>query len=272
MDKISFMGSNGFLGSNFLKLYPAESIYVRSEINFPQSNIIVYGRSTTSNYCDPSEDIQVNLVKLVEFLKHLTPKHKFVFLSSWFIYGFYNAKGKKTTELDQGRTLGYYSVTKLCAEQLVETYCRVNNIPFQILRLSNIVGPGDNFSAQKNALQFLIEKLKKDEDIELYYNGDFHRSYLHVNDCCKAFKFLIKNGKWGEIYNVGPWQSLLSFREIVEYCAGLLNSKSKITSREPSEFHKIIQPKDFQMDVSKLQNLGFRYDYSFFETLRDICK
>lgn len=271
MDKVSIFGSNSFIGSNFIKTYPDESIFVRSEVNYPQSNTILYLRSTTNNYGDPAEDIQVNLVKLVEFLKYLTPNHKLIFISSWFLYGLGDYENSPAKETDSARVLGYYSITKLAAEQIVETYCKINNIPFNILRLANVIGSGDNFSAQKNALQFLLSELKKDNPISLYNEGKFYRNYLHVSEVCRAIKFIIDNGVNNEIYNVGHYSNS-RFIDIIKYCAEQLKSKSIISSREPSELHSIIQTPSFKMDVTKLSDLGFKWELNTQQTLDKIIQ
>jgi len=284
-DLVSIVGSNGFIGSNFLKLYPADSLYISSDVDYPQSNIILYLRSTTNNYNNPELDIEVNLVKLVKFLKHLNSNHRFIFVSSWFVYsGDNKGADKYINENDLGRPLGYYSATKACAEQLVETYCKLNNIPYLILRLSNIVGPGDNFSAQKNALQYLINKLRNNETVELYDQGDFYRSFLHVDDCCAAIKFLmnipevfsiyniervVSSGLWNQIYNIGPAETTWKFNQIINYCKNKLGSSSIIESRDPSSLHKIVQVKNFRIDTTKLRTLGFKYKFPKIEEVLD---
>ena len=62
-------------------------------------------------------------------------------------------------------------------------------INYRILRLSNIYGINDKgVSAKKNALQFLINRIKSNEKIELYEGGNFLRDYLDVRDAVSAIK------------------------------------------------------------------------------------
>lgn len=271
MEKISIFGSKGFIGSNFQKLYPEISIPIESGDFKPKSSKVLYLRSTVSNYSEPEENIQINLVNLMKVLRNLKKNDFFVMGGSWFSYGLGDFETEAARENDYNKTLGFYSSSKLCAESFVETYCKNNGINFQILRFSNIIGPGDKFSAQKNALQFLVEKLKVNEKIELYNNGNFWRNYLHVEELCRAIKFLIKYGKKDEKYNIGFYQNV-KFSEIINYCAKKLNSKSEIVSRAPSEFHSIIQTPSFRMSVEKLKKLGFEWEYSMSETLDKILE
>lgn len=270
-DKISIFGSAGFIGSNFARIYPEESIKINSGDFEPQSNIVLYLRSTTDNYGTPEENIEINLVNLVKVLKNLKPGDKFIYSGTWFCFGPVNHY--KTVRENEGeKVLGYYGATKLCAEQIVETYCKINNIDFLILRLSNIVGKNDNPSAQKNALQFLIEKLRADKPIELYNRGDFYRSYLHVEECCRAIKYLIEKAEWNENYNIGPEETTWKFSEIIKYCADKLDSKSIISSREPSKFHQIVQVPSFRINTDKLKRLKFEWKLNIRETLDKILE
>lgn len=268
MNKISVFGV-GFIGKHFIKMFPNETIKISSGEFLPLSETVLYMRSTVDNYGSPEENVEINLIKLIKVLRELKPKTRFVYISSWFCFGPVNHY-KTVSETENEKVLGYYGATKLCAEQIVETYCKINNINFLILRLSNIVGKNDNPSAQKNALQFLIEKLRADEPIELYNNGNFYRSYLHVEECCRAIKFLIEKAEWNQTYNVGPEETTWKFSEIIKYCADKLNSKSIISGREPSSFHKIVQVPSFRINTDKLKRLKFQWKLNIRETLDKI--
>ncbi len=278
-DKISVFGSNGFIGSAFLKNYPAESLYINSTIDYPQSKEILYLRSTTTNYnvlTDPYLDIKVNLIKLMDVLKWCKDKDiTFTYVSSWFVLGSgfdVNARGGYgASEHSHCDPKGFYSITKYCAEKLLTSYCETFDIKYRILRLSNVIGPGDKFSAQKNALQFLIEKLKKNENIELYNYGNFWRNYLHVDEVCRAIKFVMENGELNSIYNIGNNEDH-KFIDLISYCVRQLESESIITGIEPKDFHKKIQVQDFRMNVNKLKNLGFEWNQTIWESLDDILK
>ncbi|NBW15049.1 MAG: NAD(P)-dependent oxidoreductase [Caulobacteraceae bacterium] len=271
MNKISVFGSTGFIGKKWIELYSKESFSEdRSSIKSENKDIL-YFRATNSNYnvfSDPSLDVKTNLTLLTELFKNIDSSYNFNLISSWFVYGKNNCEINK--EIDYCNPKGFYSITKYTQEQLTESYCETNNIKYKILRLCNVIGGDQKATAKKNALEFLIDKLKKHEEINIY-EGDNYRNYLNVEDVCKAIKLIIEKGKSNEIYNIGDTKST-KLIDIIDYCKNRLNSKSIIKMIETPKFHQQVQTKNFWMDTSKLQSLHFKPKYSLEETLNKLCK
>jgi nucleoside-diphosphate-sugar epimerase len=171
-------------------------------------------------------------------------------------------------ETDYCNPKGFYSITKYTQEQLTASYCQTNDIKYKILRLCNVIGGDNGANAQKNALEFLINKLKNNENINIY-DGDNYRNYLHVEDVCHAIYLVLTKGE-NSIYNIGNSESV-KLIDVIYFCKKYLSSKSKISIIQTPEFHKQVQTKDFHMETQKLQNLGFTPKFSLEETLKSLC-
>lgn len=263
---LNVFGGNGFIGSNYVKDRMC-LVNDRNDLTI-KSDEILYLISTIDNYnifTNPYVDIETNLITLIRVLEQCKNKNViFNFVSSWFVYGDTNCPAG---EDDYCNPKGFYSITKRTAEQLLISYCTTFDIKYRILRLANVIGFGDKkISKKKNALQYLINQLKEDKDIDLYNNGDFIRDYIHVSDACRAIELIVKNGKLNQIYNVGNGNPT-RFKEIIEYVKNKIGSKSVINSVSQTEFHKNVQVKSFWMNVNKLKELGYTPEYSIFETL-----
>lgn len=124
-------------------------------------------------------------------------------------------------------------------------------------------------SKRKNALQYLINKIKSNESIELYHGGKFYRDYMFVDDVCRAINHLLTYGELDSIYNIGTGDKI-EFLEIIQKAIKLTNSNSKIIEILPSEFHQIVQVKDIILDASKLINTGFRRGDSILNNLNNL--
>ena len=165
---------------------------------------------------------------------------------------------------------GFYSITKKCAEDLLISFCKTFDIKYRILRLSNVYGKSDNnFSKKKNALQYLIQEIKNNNPINLYFNGEFIRDYTHVQDICQAIKLVISHGNVNEIYNIGNGDPIL-FKDIIYFVKEQTNSKSKLNFIDQPDFHKIVQVKDMYLDTAKLKNLGYIPKYNIFDGLKTL--
>jgi nucleoside-diphosphate-sugar epimerase len=270
MNKISVFGSTGFIGSKWMNLYGQDSYSESRDSISSQNKDILYFRATNSNYnvfSDPSMDVDANLILLTKLFKNIDSNYNFNLISSWFVYGKNNCEINKET--DHCNPKGFYSITKYTQEQLTESYCQTNNINYKILRLCNVIGGDQKATAKKNALEFLIDKLKKHEEINIY-EGDNYRNYLNVEDICIAINLIMEKGQTNQIYNIGDYKST-KLMDIIDYCKNRLNSKSIIKVIETPKFHQQVQTKNFWMDTSKLQSLGFKPKYSLEDTLNILC-
>lgn len=259
--KIDLFGGTGFIGSNFKKLYHDITHVHDRENNNPIEDCdnVLYMISTTHNYHvfdDIHKDVDTNLTKLLNVLEKCKSKNlTFNFISSWFVYGDVDLPAKENYCCNPK---GFYSITKKCAEDLVISYCSTFDIKYRILRLCNVYGKSDEgVSKKKNALQYLINEIKNNNPINLYYDGMFIRDYMHVDDICKAIHFVLNDKNSNYIINIGSGIPQ-NFREIIEFVINQTKSKSKINEIDGDEFHKIIQVKDMYMCVNKLKNLGFK--------------
>jgi len=259
----------GFVGSTYHKLYPGV-INNRSDF-IPQGNNILYMISTIHNYHifeDTNIDINTNLTLLIKTLDNAKKKFGsdfiFNFVSSWFVYGNTEIPVKETSIC---RPKGFYSITKKAAEDLLISYCETFNINYRIFRLANVIGAEDKkVSHQKNALQYLINKLKQHEDINLYNGGDFYRDYIDVQDVAHALNLLLTKSSLNEIYNISNGKALL-YKDLIDYVVKITQSKSNINNIEPSTFHKIVQVKSMVIDNTKLVSLGYSPTRTIFETM-----
>ena len=259
----------GFVGGTYHKLYPS---IVNERSNFiPQTNNILYMISTIHNYHifeDTHIDVDTNLSLLINTLDNAKQKYGndfiFNFVSSWFVYGDTEIPVKETSIC---KPKGFYSITKKAAEDLLISYCETFKINYRIFRLANVIGAEDKkISHQKNALQYLIGKLKQNEEINLYNGGEFYRDYIDVQDVAHALNILLTKSKLNEIYNISNGKALL-YKDLIDYVVKITQSKSKINYVEPSSFHKIVQVKSMVIDNTKLVSLGYTPTRTIFETL-----
>lgn len=263
---IDLFGGTGFVGSNFYNLYKDEVYVHPRNHNVPYYKNILYMISTTDNYNvleDPYKDINTNLIKLMDVLDNCKNKDViFNFVSSWFVYGDTDLPAKETSYCNPK---GFYSITKKCAEDLLISYCKTFKIKYRILRLANVYGNNDSgTSKKKNALTYLINRIKNNEEINLYFNGYFIRDYIHVEDACKAIKLCLDKSQVNDIYNIGNGEPII-FKNIIDYVVKRTNSKSKIIAIDQPEFHKIVQVKDMYLDTTKLNTLGFKKDIDIYQ-------
>lgn len=264
MELITLFGGNGFIGSRYYDLHENVIKMPRDDYNICSNNVL-YLISTVDNYnvfSDPYVDIDTNLnclIKTLESHKYLGNNITFNFVSSWFVYGDVELPAKENSVCDPK---GFYSITKRAAEQLLISYCQTFGLKYRILRLGNVMGKDDKkASKKKNAIQYMINCLKNNEDISLYDDGESYRDYIYVDDCIAAIDLVLEKGNVNEIYNIGNGEPIL-LKNLMEKAKEKLNSSSQIKSVPTPEFHKIVQTKDMVLDISKIKDLGYQPKYN----------
>jgi nucleoside-diphosphate-sugar epimerase len=265
---VSVFGATGFVGSRFCALFPELAHAESRDAESPAHDEILYLISTTHNYHvydDLQIDIDTNLKRLMGVLERCrTRDFTLNFVSSWFVYGMQTELPAKESAVC--RPQGFYAITKKCAEDLLVSFCRTFEKRYRILRLSNVYGPGDRFSRRKNALQYMIQRLVRNEPVELYAAGTPVRDYLYVDDVCRALELCLRRAPLGEITNIGSGNPV-HVGDLIHYCKDRLNSKSEIVSIDPPNFHQSVQGHDFWLDIERLEHLGFEPEVDIFAGL-----
>lgn len=273
MAGLTILGGKGFVGSEYVRQYydaaVGNIVSVNDKYDYSaHSPDVLFFISTVHNYnvfTNPVLDINTNLKVLIGVLDSWRRRKDcgvFNFISSWFVYG-EQEQPHGVREDACCDPKGFYSITKRCAEQLLMSYCDTFGLSYRILRLGNVIGPGDlKTSAQKNALQYLATKIEDSEPISIYGDGHFYRDYIHKTDCARAIETVISKGKPNAIYNIGNGKTW-DFITILEYLRETTGSKSAFEYIEAKEFHKKVQIPSFYMDVSKLKGLGFVPEYTY---------
>ena len=249
--KIDLFGGTGFIGGNFAKLYPDITYVHPREDDTAIHKEILYMISTVHNYNvfdDIYKDVNTNIIKTLRVLSSCKGKDfVFNYISTWFVYGETDFPAKENGSCNPR---GFY----------------------RILRLCNVYGSTDKgFSKQKNALQYLISQIKENKDINLYYDGEFVRDYMHVDDVCRAIHLCLSKSDHNQIINIGSGIPQ-NFKEIINYVITETGSSSKVGNMEAADFHKLVQVKDMYMDVSKLKELGFSQNIPIFEGVKKIIQ
>jgi nucleoside-diphosphate-sugar epimerase len=261
MKTVSVYGANGFVGSHYVKLSKNKTTSIPRNQLHSETDKILYFIGTNHNYnifTEPLKDVQSNLVQLINTLEaNRKSQHKFEFnfISTWFVYGQGNLPYVETQSCNPR---GFYSITKLAAEQMLSSYCDTFEIDYRIIRLGNVFGYGDNkASEKKNALTYLVHRIRANEEIEIYENGEILRDFIHVDDVCKGLDIILESGNLNEIYNLGSGVAT-KFGDLLRAYAKQVGSSSSFSSIQTPTFHKIVQVKDSYLNIDKVLNLGFR--------------
>ena len=216
---------------------------------------------------------------LLEAVRKYNKINKFIHVSTDEVYGesmIDDAENKKT-EASILCPTNPYAATKAAAEMIAISYYHSFKIPIIITRGNNVYGP--NQYPEKLIPRF-IKLIKEDNPVTIQGDGTNLRSFLHVYDVARAFECILKNGKIGEIYNIGADEhleysvldityKLLKLLKNIDYnnCEGEEECSKWITYIEDRPFND----KRYYISNDKVKQLGWDIMINFDDGLKSVC-
>jgi dTDP-glucose 4,6-dehydratase len=146
------------------------------------------------------------------------------------------------TETTPINTSSPYSASKAASDLLVQAYFRTYKLPITISRCSNNYGP---YHFPEKLIPLIITRALKHESIPVYGKGQNVRDWLYVEDHCEAVDLIIRNGKVGEVYNIGGHNEKTNL-EVVKVVLQLLQKPETliayVTDRAGHDLRYAIDP------------------------------
>lgn len=198
--KILITGNSGYIGSHLTKilqnqheLYGLDKSYPAIEVdNFILQNIcwtnhwnvaqeydcvihLAAEVSVSRSVHNPTLYYNTNTIGTLNVLKNIKTKR--------FIHASTGSAGPMNNP---------YGISKRAAEQIVEQYCKENNVPFTIFRFYNVTGSDGIAPTNPDGLMWNLMNAQETGVFKLFGNdyntedGTAVRDYTHVNEICHS--------------------------------------------------------------------------------------
>lgn len=155
------------------------------------------------------------------------------------------------------QTSSPYSASKASADLLVMAYHRTFELPCTISRCSNNYGP---YQFPEKLIPLIIQKAMRNEPLPVYGTGANVRDWLYVGDHNNAIDLIVRNGKDGEVYNIGGHNERTNLDVVKTILKVLGKPESLITYVKDRPGHD----RRYAMDSTKIETeLGWRPTYNF---------
>ena len=268
--KVLVTGANGFIGTKLLESLSRE---------FGNDNIITLSSKIHPNYKTVTYSSKFTLdsnIKLLENVSHIihagafTPKcaadsnnveqcngnisftdmllkvnfkelKKITFLSTLDVYGY----SKLLNEESPVIPVSLYGDSKYYCEKMIETYCVNHSIVCQILRIGHVYGPGEE--KYKKLIPVAIQKMLRQQTLDLWGDGEELRTYIYIDDVIKACLTAMKLNDNVGIINVCGSQSISTYNLLVKI-SKIIGCELKLKKISMSR-----QPRNLVFDNQKMQ-------------------
>jgi UDP-glucose 4-epimerase len=212
----------------------------------------------------PDEAISINTQGTVNLLRELRPGTRFVFASSAAVYA-PDVRPHDEATSPLGPT-DIYGLSKLHAEEYTRHWARLAPIDARIVRLFNVVGPGETNPHVVPAI--LAQVLQGARRLKL---GNCHpkRDFVHVDDAARGFAAVALTGPIDpglDTVNLGTGQSY-SVAEIVRQLSAVIGEPLTIEA-DPSR----VRATDRPVVSAAIARIRDRYGWAPSKTLGDAVR
>ena len=164
-----------------------------------------------------------------------------------------------------------YAIAKIAGIKMCDAYRDQYNCNFISVMPTNLYGPNDNYDLQNSHVlpallrKFLTAKNNGNSSAIIWGTGNPLREFLHVDDLASACLFLMENYSDSGLVNIGVGKdiSILDLAKLIKNIIGFDGEIICDTTKPDGTSRKL-------MDVSKLNNLGWKASISLEDGIRKV--
>ena len=302
---IAITGGTGFIGGHLIKRLTREGYHLRclvrttSDITFLKGPNIkpIYGDitevfslpdllqeasvvfhlagqvSVSRSIENPLSTFLANTMGTLNILEALRSAGRsdclLIYISTDRVYG--NPNTEVVSESDLTFPLEPYAASKLSAEHLCQIYSKLYSIPFTILRIANVYGPGQR---EGLLIPSIIKQIASGREYVRLGTSNVYRNFIYVEDVIEALclAFEPRGRAENQIFNIS--ERAANIGEIVNTLLGLslkyLGRKLEVLYDPSLVRPSIVDTKNYTLDCSKARDiLGWSPRYPLEKALEE---
>ena len=188
---------------------------------------------------------------------------RFLHISTDEVYG--SIEEGSFVETDALHPRSPYSSAKAGSDLIAMSYHETYDLPVVITRSSNQFGP---YQFPEKLIPFFVTTLLEGGKVPLYGDGLNVRDWLFVLDNCTGVQTVLRDGKVGEVYNIGAGNEKTN-REITDIVlAALGKDESSVEYVEDRKGHD----RRYSIATDKSAALGWAPSRTFEQAIDDTIK
>ena len=181
-----------------------------------------------------------------------------VHVSTDEVYG--SVEVGESTEADPLDPRSPYSASKAGSDLIARSYHSTYGLPVVVTRSSNNFGP---WQYPEKVIPLFVTNLLDGGKVPLYGDGLNKRDWLYVEDNCSAIDLVLREGKAGEIYNIGAGNELTN-RELTDLLLSLAGAGEESIQYVDD---RLGHDRRYAVDTTKVRALGWEPGRKFEDAL-----
>ncbi len=266
LDKMTYAGNPDNLRDiernpryRFLKGDIADQQAVENLVTLFQPQAIVNYAAETHvdrSILDPGAFVMTDVIGTYRLLEATRQYHvsRFIQISTDEVFGSVaEGESDETSPFDPSSP---YSASKAGADHLVRAYFRTYGTPTIVTHAVNNYGP---YQYPEKLIPLFITNLLEGKKVPVYGSGANIREWLYVLDHARAIDRVLRDGKTGEVYNIGTGERLTNLHITRQLLTALGKDDASIEYVADRLGHDL----RYAVDATKLRKLGWQPSVTF---------
>lgn len=143
-----------------------------------------------------------------------------------------------------------YSASKTSADMMALAYSHTYGMPVNVTRCSNNYGP---WHFPEKLIPLTVSHIMEGKKIPVYARGENVRDWLYVTDHCRAIDMVLRDGRPGEVYNIGGFNE----RQNIDVVKTLIRAVRDLADSDPA-YRAMMALSPAQIDDSLIEFVADR--------------
>ncbi len=198
-----------FLKKGKFKKVDITSFKSLEKVQVPNNAILLHCAGQPSaavSFKRPFDDHKKNILGMLNIIKFAKKKKvkKIIFASTFNIYK-ENFRFTKLKENSECKPKSLYAISKLAAENYLKVYGGHLGLKWNILRMFNIYGPGqDKNNKNLGMISIFLNMAKNNSNVLVKGSLKRFRDFIYIDDVTEAwYRLALDNKNYNKTYNLG---------------------------------------------------------------------
>ena len=297
--KVLITGSSGFIGSHLSEEFErwgysvircdlkTDKNTVAMDINDPEMILGILRESKPDilvnmagqanvglSWAKPQLTFQLNtigLINILEAVRTTNPSMRVIAVGSSDEYGTLLGRGSNVTEDIPVKPINPYAISKQAQEMFAQLYSRSYGMNICMIRLFNLVGPGQakGYMVSDFASGIADVEAGKKQFITVG-NLESARDFTHIKDAVRAIRLLAEKGHSGEIYNIASG-STYTAHEVLNKLIAMAKTDIKIV-QDPAKMRPSDTPVICGNHDKLTEHTAWQPEHSLDEALKEVLE
>jgi UDP-glucose 4-epimerase len=210
------------------------------------------------SFYEPVLDVRLNVLGTLNIINWCLANKidRLLFASSFNVYGDH-PESEIYHEGMECHPKSVYATSKLTCEYLLRNYAQPKGIRWNVLRMFNVYGPGQNITrSDQGVVGIFMYMLLKSDEVQIKGRLDRFRDLIYIDDVIQGWERVLFSQAYNQVFNLGTGIRT-TFDDLIHATAEVMGKSDRLVIRQLEG-----TPGDMQGSVADISRIRDAVQYS----------